>query len=244
MHRSALEKRVSEIFARVNPDGITEEEIARLGKDIESLGQGVLPVLLSYMNHLDENLRALAGMVLIVLSKNELREGVKEALFQILENPNCPKEEKYNAISFLACIQGYEIDYDRLLDSVIKPEMLQKRVQGILEEVTRGEGLDRWRAELDEMPMDSKLFCLKYLLDRRTLQVLPLLSAAVDLRIREVSLMLAEGLRDIPFQETLELLGRLVWDKDPLVRCKARETLSHFARQRVDISSIFLLSPQ
>lgn len=143
MDRPLLEKRVRNIFARANLDRNSEEEIDRLGKEVEGLGPEVLPVLLSYIHHPNGNHRALACAVLTVLDKRDLREKLKETLFQILEDPNCPKEEKHNALSVLACIQGYEIDYDRLLRSVIKPEMLQEKMRNILEgmlKVNRGGG--------------------------------------------------------------------------------------------------------
>ena len=244
MDQAALEKQLGNIFARVNPDKVTEREIAHLGKEIGTLGPEVLPILLSYINHFDENLRTLAGTVLILLGKRELGERLKESLFQVLEDPNRPKEEKYNAIFILSCIQGYDIDYDRLLWSVTKPEMLQQKIQDMLGKAARGDELDCWRKELLEMTLDSQFFCLRNLLDRHTPQVLPLLSVALDLGSKEVSLFVAEGLRSIPSQETLGLLSNLIRDKDPSVRRKARQTISCLGSQGVDISSIFLLGNQ
>lgn len=239
---SALKKKIHNLLLRIDPERVGEDDIARLTDEVKRLGAEAPSMLLGYIHHPDSNLRALIGLVLGRLKG----EGVEEELFRILEDPNRPPEEKYDAIALLTCIQGYEVDYDRLLQSVIKPEMLQRSLRALLKEGTESEQerVSRWREELAQMSQDSQRFCLRELLAEPDPRVLPFVAAVLDRGGPEVALWVAEGLgrSQIPAEGALKLLSRLLMDGSPLVRRKARESLLQLKRRGVRLDSLFLLS--
>lgn len=238
---SALKKKIHNLLLRIDPERVGEGDIARLTEEVKRLGTEASSVLLGYIHHPDSNLRALIGLVLARLKG----EGVEEELFRILEDPNRPPEEKYDAIALLTCIQGYAVDYDRLLQSVIKPEMLQRRLQALLREGTESEEerVSRWGEEFAQMSQDSQRFCLRELLAELEPRALPFVASALDRGGPEVALWIAEGLGQsrIPAEGLLTLLSRLLLDRDPLIRRKARESLLQLKRRGIRLDSFFLL---